>query len=284
MSPNPGANRSAFRPVSSATHLKPRRDHLAIGGSLTPAVDIAIGLTGIGVLIAVWCGLTYGGIVKPIFLPTPSGIVADMVSFYHRGMLVPAIENSVLRVLVSLLLVLVVGIPIGALMGAFAAFDALLRKIVNGCMSIPTPCLMGLIVLWFGIEERAKVVFLFLAAIFYMIALVKNAVLSVREDYLLVASDLGATPWQTIRGVLIPAALPQIWDAVAVCNGIMWTYIVLAEFINGSEAQIGLGYLMQIGSRTQQSGAVYGTLIIVAAISSFTTWVLRTIRMRYLNW
>ncbi len=169
-------------------------------------------------------------------------------------------------------------------MGAFAPADAFLRKLVNGAKSIPTTGIVGLIVLWFSIEERAKIVFLFLGAVFYMIILVKDAIQDVNGDYLRVALDVGANRWQTIRRVLLPGALPRIWDAIKVCNAIMWTYIVLAEFINSNEQQLGLGYLLYIGSRTQESGKVFGTLIIIAIISSLTDFVLQLVRKRFLNW
>jgi NitT/TauT family transport system permease protein len=117
-----------------------------------------------------------------------------------------------------------------------------------------------------------------------MIILVKNAILSVNEDYLRVAMDLGASRTQVISKVLLPGALPQIWQAVAVCNGIMWTYIVLAEFINASESQLGLGYLLYIGSRVNDSGKVFGTLVVIGLISSLTDWVFQSIGKRYLSW
>jgi ABC-type nitrate/sulfonate/bicarbonate transport system permease component len=87
-----------------------------------------------------------------------------------------------------------------------------------------------------------------------------------------------------IGRVLLPGALPHIWDAIAVCNGIMWTYIVLAEFINSNEEQLGLGYLLYLGSRSQDSGKVFGVLILIGLISSLTDWALQSVRKRYLNW
>jgi NitT/TauT family transport system permease protein len=204
--------------------------------------------------------------------------------FDAKGWLVPAIVRSTWRVTQSLFWVALIGIPIGILMGAFAPADALLRKLVSGGKSVPTTGIAGLIILWFSIGESAKIVYLFLGSIFYMVILVRSAVLSVNESYLKVALDLNATPSQMIVRVLLPGALPAIWDALAVCNGIMWTYIVLAEFINSSEDQLGLGYLLMIGSRTQDSGKVFSTLIIVAVISSATDWVMRSVRTRYLNW
>ncbi|MCC7230693.1 MAG: ABC transporter permease [Fimbriimonadaceae bacterium] len=266
------------------TFVKSRPNPIQIRSQLSPRADLLIGIGGIASLILIWCVATYGGHVKPLFLPTPTSIWESLGEFNKQGWLLRAIEGSVLRVAKSLALVILVGVPVGILMGSFTPIDAFLRKIVNGSKSVPTTGIVGLIVLWFGIEERAKIVFLFLGAIFYMIILVRSAILSVSEDYLKVALDIGANPFQVIRKVLIPGAMPQIWDAFAVCSGIMWTYIVLAEYINGNEEQIGLGYLLNIGSKTQDSGKVFGVLIIVALISSVTDFGLGWFRKRFLNW
>jgi ABC-type nitrate/sulfonate/bicarbonate transport system permease component len=255
-----------------------------VRGHLSHRSDLLIGLAGIATLLLLWSVVTYGGWVKPLFLPTPGMIWEGLVDFQRRGWLLPAIGRSFARVSYALGLVILVGVPIGVLMGAFPAIDAFLRKIINGAKSVPTTGIAGLIVLWFSIEERAKIVYLFLGAIFYMIILVKNAIQSVREEYLRVALDIGARPPQMVGRVLFPGALPQIWDALAVCNGIMWTYIVLAEFINSNEQQLGLGYLLFIGSRTQDSGKVFAMLILIGAISSLTDWILQAVRRRFLNW
>ncbi len=259
-------------------------NHFSVRGTLDPRMDALVGLSGIGVLVLIWCFLTYGHLIKPFFLPSPLQIWQGLQDFDQRHWLLPAIWNSVCRVTFSLLIVTLIGGPIGLLMGSLPAADAFLRKIVNGAKSVPTTGIIGLIVLWFSIEERAKIVFLVLGSIFYMIILVKNAIQNVNEDYLRVALDIGATRWQTLWRVQLPAAWPQIWDAIAVCNGIMWTYIVLAEFINSNESQLGLGYLLYIGSRTQESGKVFAALIIIALISSLTDWVMQGIRGRFFNW
>ena len=126
-----------------------------------------------------------------------------------------------------------------------------MRKIINGAKSVPTTGILGLVVLWFGLDEQGKIVFLFIGSIFYMIILVKNAVANVNEDYVRVAVDIGANRWQIIWRVILPGALPQIWEAIAVCNGIMWTYIVLAEYLNANEENLGLGYLLFMGGRPE---------------------------------
>lgn len=255
-----------------------------VRGHLPSRTDLLIGLSGLAITITVYCLLTIWGYVKPVFLPMPVGIWDGLVEWHNRHWLFPAIGRSSWRVAQSLFWVVLIGVPVGVLMGTFSEADALLRKIVNGAKSVPTTGIMGLIVLWYGIEERAKIVFLLLGSVFYMIVLVKNAVRNVNEDYVRVALDLGASPRQIITRVLLPGALPQIWDAIAVCSGIMWTYIVLAEFINSNEQQLGLGYLLYIGSRNQESGKVFGALIMIALISVFTDFFLNAVRKRYLKW
>lgn len=257
---------------------------LSVRSPLSPRFNSALGLAGIATIAAVWCTLTYSGAIRSIFLPTPSAIVTALIDFHERHWLWPAIGNSLRRVTISLALVIVIGVPIGVAMGALAPVDAFLRKIVNSGKSIPTTGIIGLIVLWFSIEERAKIVFLVFGALFYMIVLVKTAIAAVSAEYLDVARDLGASQSQLITRVLLPGALPRIWDAISVSNSIMWTYIVLAEFINSSENQLGLGYLLYIGSRTQESAKVFAALIVIAVIASLTDFVLQSVRKRYLDW
>ncbi|MBX3119730.1 MAG: ABC transporter permease [Fimbriimonadaceae bacterium] len=257
---------------------------LGVREKISGRLDFALGLSGILVAVAIWCFLTYGGHLRPLFLPSPSQLYESLAEFNSQGWLLSAIWRSFIRVSLALVIVIAIGVPIGILMGAFTPVDALLRKLVNGAKSVPTTGLVGLIVLWFSIEEKAKIVFLFLGSIFYMIILVRQAVRSVNEDFLKVAIDIGATRWQLIWKILLPGALPAIWEAIAVCNGIMWTYIVLAEFINNSEDQIGVGYLLYIGSRTQESGKVFGILLVVAIISASTDWLLGVVKRRFFAW
>jgi NitT/TauT family transport system permease protein len=257
---------------------------LAVRGIISRRQDRLIGVAGVGALVLLWCVVTYGHIVQPIFLPTPAGIANGFVTFYQKHLLFPAIWQSFWRVFRALLLVVGIGVPLGILMGAFPAADAFLRKIVNGAKSVPTTGIIGLILLWFGFEERGKTAFLFMGAFFYMVILVKNAVTSVNEEYVRVAMDLGARPGQVIRRVLLPGALPQIWEAIAVCNGIMWTYIVLAEYISHGPNDFGLGILMQVSSRTNEPGQVFATLLLIAMISVATDYGLHAVRRKVFNW
>ncbi|HLK58653.1 MAG TPA: ABC transporter permease [Chthonomonadaceae bacterium] len=256
-----------------------------VRGKIEPRLDAMLGLGAIALVLIVWVCITLGPpdhrMIPPVFLPAPRDILDGVQDLVKAGQLPGSIWISVWRIVQGLFFTILVGVPLGILMGSYPFLDSALRKFLDGGKSVPPTAFVGLIILWFGIEERSKVVFLFLGAIFYMTLMTKNAIQNVRDDYVNVAVDLGASNWQIIQGVLLPGALPQIWDAIIVCNGLMWTYIVLAEWVN---AQSGLGYMISIASRLSRSDEVYAGIILIALISALTDWMLRAVRKRFFNW
>lgn len=257
---------------------------IPIRGQLSKRTDALIGFSGIATLIAIWCLLTYSGLMPPKFLPSPTAMGKGGYWFFQQGWLLLSMWRSFRRVTTALLLVVAIGTPIGMLMGAFAPVDAFFGKVVNGFKSVPTTGITGLVVLWFGFEERGMIVFLFLGAIFFMIIMVRNAVAAVPPEYVRVALDLGANRRQMLWKVLLPGAVPRIWEAITVCNGIMWTYIVLAEYLSGNKETLGLGFLLNIGVHAFQPGQVFTMLALIAIISALTDFAFQSIRRTFLDW
>jgi NitT/TauT family transport system permease protein len=272
------------RSVSGSAQKRVASAYLPVRGELSTRSDALIGFTGVGVFIALWCVLTYAHLIRPFTLPTPTSIISTLIRLYNSGKLIMPIARSLWRVTQALLIVTAVGVPIGVLMGTFTPVDAFLRKLINGAKAVPVTGLTALVTLWMGLEEGGKILYIFLGAIFYMIILVKNAVAGVNEEYTKVALDLGANRRQIIGRVLFLGALPQIWDAMAVCNGIMWTYIVLAEFLNSNVTNRGLGGVLQDGQRLAEISQVYAVLIVIAVISSLTDFVFQFVRKKFLDW
>ncbi|MBI3945781.1 MAG: ABC transporter permease [Armatimonadetes bacterium] len=251
---------------------------LRVRAELPPRVRRWVGWGFIALLLLAWAAVTAAKLVLPAFLPSPVSVARAAAEVAGKGDLLPAVLITLKRIWHALLLVVAIGVPLGVLMGSFALFDSLLSPVVAGVKAVPTTAFIALVIVWFGIGERAKVVFLFLGAIFFMLLLVRDAILGVREEHVRTALDLGAGSARTVFSVLLPAAMPQIWDGIIVCNGIMWTYVLLAEFIN---AQSGLGYLINTASRMQRPDRVFAGIILIAVISVCTDWVLRRVKARW---
>jgi len=250
-----------------------------VRAGVPPHTRMILGWGMVALLLLVWVVVTSAHLVLPLMLPTPAAIVQGAAELVHKGELLPSVRDTLWRIWQALLLVMAIGIPLGVLMGSFGILDSALEPIVSGLKGVPTTAFIGLVILWFGVEERAKIVFLFVGAIFYMLLLVRDSILEVREEYVLTALDLGAGGARTVLSVLIPGAMPRVWDGIIVCNGIMWTYVVLAEY--SLNAKSGLGYLINIGGRQQRSDYVFAAVILIAAISVFTDWVLRRVKARW---
>ncbi len=277
-------DRLGWRPSLGGARKRLSSVRFVVRGRLPPRTDAVIGFTGVGVFLALWCALSYSHLVSLYTLPTPTKLGEKFIALYQSGQLVVPALRSLWRVTQALFLVTVIGVPVGMLMGAFAPVDAFLRKLINGGKAVPVTGLSALVMVVMGLGEKGKIFYIFLGAIFYMVILVKNAVAGVNEEYTRVALDLGATREQIIWRVLFFGALPQIWDAVAVCNGIMWTYIVLAEFLGNDVPTRGLGGVLQDGQRLAEPPQVYCMLIVIAVISSLTDFLLHLIRRRFFNW
>ena len=238
-------------------------------------------LLGIAVLILIWYILSYGGVITPLFLPTPTDVVSSLLDLTIRGELIPALATSFFRIWLAMLLTIVVGFVIGVLMGSIAGFDYFFEPFTQPMRYIPLTALLPLFILWFGIGTNMKVAFLFTGTVFYFIPLVRNAIRNVREEYVEVARDIGLSQWEITWKVLVWDALPQIWAGLIVCNGIGWTYVVLAELINPDR---GVGYMISIAGRLQRTDEVLAYVLAIALVALISDRALTALGKKLFAW
>src|SRR5574341_816576 len=162
-----------------------KRELFALREPLPSRTALALGLVAPAVVLGGWCLVTYGGFAPPDFLPSPSEVV--------RGTL-----------------------PLGVLMGAFEPVNRIFEPIMAPLRYMPISAFIPLLILWFGIYERQKIAFLFLGVFVYLLPVVVSAIRAVPEELVQTALTLGANRWQVIRTVLIPQALPEIFDSFRV--------------------------------------------------------------------
>lgn len=233
------------------------------------------------IFLSLWSVITYTGMVNSIFLPSPTSVAESAIRFIVNGKFFESLFSSLTRVISATFFAAVIGVPFGIFIGFSYRFEKLTLILVEPMRYLPITALLPLMILWFGIGETMKVMFLFFGIVFYLIPLIANSVRNIKIEYRLVASDLGLSPWETVRHVIWPAALPQIWESIIIVNGIGWTYVVLAEIIN---AKSGLGYLINISGRLQRSADVFAGLFFITLVALSTDRLLRFIQKRYFNW
>lgn len=158
---------------------------------------------------------------------------------------------------------LAIAIPLGFLIGLLPLFRGLFSKQVDAMRYLPLTALTGLFIIWFGIEDQMKIAFLAFGIIVYLLPVVVQRIDEVDDVYLTTVFTLGATNWQTIRTVYLPAVMSKLMDDIRVLTAISWTYIIIAELLN---RQGGIGSLIYIKARQGQVDRVFAVLLVIILI------------------
>jgi ABC-type nitrate/sulfonate/bicarbonate transport system permease component len=245
-----------------------------------------MGIAAVVFLILVWSLVSALPSVSSNRLPSPWAVLKALGYLIwdtenERSLLWNAVLWSTGRVFIAGLAVVLIGIPIGVLMGAAPKINAFLSPLIDPFRSAPVVALLPIMVMWFGIGEMMKIVFLFVGAVVYLIPMVRDAVKAVPQAYWISARDLGATPFECIRYSVLPMAMPRIADAVIVSVSIMWTYITVAEYVNAGE---GLGQLIQNAKRFSAMDQVFAGIIIIIALALITFHLMRSLKQKLYAW
>jgi NitT/TauT family transport system permease protein len=228
------------------------------------AVSLSWALTVL--LLAGWWLLTHGAaeerVISPIILPSPGEVLRSFPSLCTRRHLPSEMLVSFIRVLKGFGLAVVLTVPLGLLMGSFGPVRAFFQPVYVVAGYLPLITIIPLSFAWFlpyG-EEFQKVMFLAMACAFYMLPLIVRAVDDVDEVFLNTARTLGAGRWALLRKIILPVALPEIYDACRLGFGVGWTWIIVAEMLL---AEHGLGYIFMTSYRFEKPHMYWTALVIL---------------------
>lgn len=258
-----------------------RTDWFALRAPLPRGTAMALGFVMPALVLGAWCVVTYGGFAPPDFLPSPTEVVRGTLQLFIEYNLWGAILTSTRRILTAFALASALALPLGVLMGAFEPINRLFEPIMAPLRYMPISAFIPLLILWFGIYEKQKIAFLFLGVFVYLLPVVVSAIRAVPEELVHTARTLGATKLQTIRTVLVPSALPEIFDSFRVMNAILWTYVILAEAVN---PEYGLGYMVELARTHQKASWSFAGLLVIGGIGLLTDFAIRTVSNLLFGW
>lgn len=237
------------------------------------------------VLAFLWWLVTYAGLVKPLFLPSPATVGEKFVEVSTKGFndytLVEHALQSLIRVFGAFVAACLTAIPIGVGMGVNRFMRGIFDPPIEFYRPIPPLAYLPLMIIWFGIGETSKILLIFLG-IFAPLALSARAgVRSATIEQIHVAYSFGASKAQVLRHVILKAALPEILTGMRISIGFGWTVLVAAEMV---AAQSGLGFMVLSASEYLNTGVVILGIIIIGVIAYIFDMFMRFLERKLVPW
>jgi len=244
-----------------------------------------LSITTIAIILFIWWGVTALGMVKPLFLPSPQAIVAKFISVFQNGFtgnsLLDHVWISTARVFGAFLLACAIGIPLGLAMGMNPIIRGIFDPPIEFYRPIPPLAYLPLMIIWFGIGETSKVLLIFLSVFAPVTLGARAGVKSATIEQIHAAYSFGATRWQVLLRVILPAAMPEILTAMRIGVGFGWTTLVAAEMVAATK---GIGYMVLSASQFLQTPTVIMGIVIIAAIAYAFDMLMRFFERKFVPW
>lgn len=239
--------------------------------SLTATVSgrrfLAIAILVFLVLGLLWWGVTETGLVTQLFLPSPKMVMLRLQELAASGKLVDDLLVSVYRISLGFLISTVFALPIGILIGSYRAWEAAIEPLVDFIRYMPVVAFVPLTILWTGTGDAQKFLIIFIGTFFQQVLLVMDNVKSVPRDFINLGRTLQMPEWRILSRIILPSAMPAIWDSMRISLGWAWTWLVVAELV---AATSGLGYRITTAQRFFQTDTIFGYLLLLGVLGLAT--------------
>lgn len=220
-------------------------------------------------------------LTSPIFVPQKSVVFREFLLLIKNGTMLKAFQYSLIRITAAALLSAGIAVPLGCLMKICHPIQNLLYPAIRAMRFLPVTAFYPLLTMWFGIGEKMKIAFLFVASFVFMLPSVLIALDDVRDDVIEAASIDGAGKFNTVTRIILPIAAPSICQSFATMYAIGWTYIAVAETVN---AKYGIGYLIYTSSARGRTSLVFVGILTIVIFSILFDWVTNVCIKKIFKW
>jgi len=232
-------------------------------------------------LVAVWQLSTQAGWLSRRILPEPLAVLRAAWELAVSGELWRHLKTSAWRALSGFAVGGGLGLLLGLLTGTFKQAETLLDTTLQMIRNIPALALIPLVILWFGIDETAKL-FLVSVGVFFPVYLnTFHGIRSVDKGLIEMAKSYGLSGWALYRDVILPGALPSILVGVRFALGLVWVLLIVSETIS---AQSGIGYMTMNAREFLQTDVVLVGILLYALLGKLADVFARWVERYALRW
>jgi sulfonate transport system permease protein len=257
----------------------PRPNRLRL--DISRLADDAAGWLIPALILVVWQGAATLGLLSESILPSPVAVAAAAWRLTLSGELPRNIEISFLRAIAGLAVGGGIGFALGLANGMSKISNALSDSTLQMIRNLPHLALIPLVILWFGIDEGAKLFLVALGVFFPVYINTLHGVRTVDPQLIEMATSYGMRPGALFTRVILPGALPSIFVGLRYALGIMWLTLIVAETI---AAQSGIGYMAMQAREFMQVDVVVLSILIYALLGKLADTTARALERASLSW
>lgn len=270
--------------AAEAANVAPRGGSLPAGrGSRTfgrgPRVHMLAAPVALIVLVALWQAVCSFGLVPTFMLPSPVAVVRALVGDW------PLLMTHAATSLAEAGAGLAAGVALGAAaalaMDRFTLLYRALYPLVVLTQTIPSVAIAPLLVLWFGYGMLPKVVLIVVATFFPITVGLLEGLRSVDADQIDLMRSMGATRWQIMRHVKLPAALPHLFSGLKISAAYAIVGAVIAEWLGGFS---GLGVYMTRVRKAYSFDKMFAVIFLISGLSLVLMWAVEALRRLFMPW
>nr|WP_311529785.1 aliphatic sulfonate ABC transporter permease SsuC [uncultured Ralstonia sp.] len=232
-------------------------------------------------LLVLWQACAQWGWLSNRILPAPLDVAKSAIELARSGELWTHVAVSTWRAAVGFVIGGSLGLALGLLTGTFRTAETLLDTTLQMVRNIPVLALIPLVILWFGIDESAKLFLVSLGVFFPIYLNTYHGIRSVDPALVEMARSYGLSRAQLYREVILPGALPQILVGVRFSLGLMWVTLIVAETVS---AQAGIGYMTMNAREFLQTDVVLLGILLYALLGKLADWLSRGLERYWLRW
>ncbi|GAB6988792.1 ABC transporter permease [Paenibacillus pini] len=281
--------------INTNTAVREVRNNIETAPVVTPTVkkasvhtawksllsDLGLGAVIPVVTIVIWQLAGNSGLISAEFLPTPLTILNALVDLTVSGEILHHLSVSMGRAGIGFLIGGILGLLFGLLTGLFRSAEYLVDPSVQVLRIVPHLAIAPLIILWFGFGEVSKIVIIISGSFFPLYINTFMGIRNVENKLFEVARVLGFSPYQRLRKLILPAALPSILLGLRLSLAVAWIGLVVAEMIG---SQSGIGFLINEAKQNTNTPVIFVGIIIFAIVGKLIDSLFRIIERKFLFW
>lgn len=219
------------------------------------------------IILSLWELVTYFKVWSGYILPSPITVLKCFFTMLNNGEIFTNIGASLYRIIIGFFISALFAVPLGFIFGLKPKIYEYFKPLFEFMRNTPPLALIPMLILWFGIGEKSKIIVIILASFFPIFLNTLNGVLSTDNKLLEVGISFKLNRKDIIKKIIMPSAMPDILVGLKLGIGYSWRAIIGAEMIAASS---GLGYLILDAKEMSRSDEVIVGIILIGTLGILT--------------